>query len=155
MSAAALSPTHCAPAPSRSWRQRGSYLWFGLSSLACAGVDNLLVWGLNLATGLVFVPVAGARLASASLNFSVNRWLLSSGPTRRGVWSAAWRYGALAAGLMLASYVCIKALVLLGLAVWVAKICADVALSAVSYGVQKCYVYRSAESPQLLDGVEK
>lgn len=112
---------------------------FSASSLVGAVVDYLGVIGLHALIGGLLVPVVAARVISAGVNFALNRRVFRA---RRGtVMRTAVKYAALALGVLVASYVALKAALALGLALWLAKPIVDVALYVASYRIQRSWVF--------------
>lgn len=119
-------------------------LLFALSSLIAAAVDILGVLILNAITGTLGFAVLGARLASATVNFALNRRAVFD--SRGSLPRQAARYLALAAVLLVASYLGIRLLVAAGLPLLVAKVTTDVALWCASYLVQRRFIFQPAEA---------
>lgn len=114
---------------------------FGLSSIAAFVVDTTLFFALMALTGDLLLAVIGARATSASMNFVVNDRLVFHGDRSRA--DAAWRYGALVAALLGANYALLRVLTgPLGVPLVPAKLATEVALFAVSFGVQRAVVFR-------------
>lgn len=118
-------------------------LVYAAASLSSFVVDFVALQLIALATGSLLLSVVGARLLSGSLNFVLNRHLVFGGrsgePSTLG--RQAFRYGALAVGLLAASYGMLSLLTGLGLALVPAKLITDVALYVVSYQVQRRLVF--------------
>lgn len=128
---------------------------FAASSLACAGIDlglfTLLAGGAAVGSGRIVAAALGARVVSAGCNFALNRALvfrLQAGGAR-----AAGRYAALCAGQAAASA---------GLTAWLAaalpwaatacKVCVDLALFFLSFGIQRGWVFAPAAQPAGKEG---
>lgn len=134
----------------------GNFFKFMASSLICFGVDQLLFnlfrsWlfpllGLHLQVKLPLgmtldnTSLANytARLFSAILNFKLNEELVFKVKGRKGT---AWRYAATCVVIIILSTLGIKALGLLGMAPWLAKLICDFLLYFVSYRIQQSWVF--------------
>ena len=122
-------------------------LKFGMSSLLAAVIDYILVLvisaltrGLAPSTSLA-VSVVGARLVSASVNFSINRRMVFKGDETLG--RAVAKYAALALCILAVNYALMH-LLTIGLR-WplaLAKLLVEVLLFSVSFLVQGKFVYR-------------
>jgi putative flippase GtrA len=125
-------------------------LRFCASSLAGFTVDAVLLLALSAVTGSLVTSVVGARLASSTVNFLINRHLVFDGPDRRPLRSAAVRYWGLVAALVVANYALLAVLTGAGLALLVAKVVTEVTLFATGYAVQHRLVYsrRGAGKPR-------
>ncbi|WP_174232103.1 bifunctional glycosyltransferase family 2/GtrA family protein [Actinomyces culturomici] len=118
-------------------------LKFSAASLAGFVVDYVSVLSLHALLGGLLVPVVGARVISASVNYALNRRVFKA---RRGtVARTAARYAALAVALVAASYAGLWALTGLSVPLWLAKPVVDVALYLASYRIQKKYVFTECE----------
>ena len=137
----------------------GGFFKFMASSLICFAVDQLL---FNLLRGWLF-PALGislnlslplgihldntslanytARLFSAVLNFRLNKDVVFR---VKGVKGAGWRYAVTAICIVVLSTLGIKALGLLGMAPWLAKLIVDCLLYFLSYRIQQNWVFREA-----------
>ena len=121
-------------------------LTFLLSSFAAFLVDTGALLLLHALIGGLLLPLVGARLLSASMNFAVNRRLVFTGSgatpdADRSVRAAAARYTALALALLAANFVLLAGLTALGAGLLVAKLLTEVLLLAVSYLVQSRAVF--------------
>ena len=125
-----------------SLRVYGPLLPFLLSSFGAFLVDTGTLLALNALTGSLLLPVAGARLVSATVNFTVNRRLVfrAGGHTRLA--GSALRYAALAGALLVANYGLLSLLTGAGLALLTAKLATEVCLLTASYLVQRHLVFR-------------
>ena len=120
---------------------------FGMSSLLAAVIDYVLVLvfsaltrGLAPATSRA-VSVVGARLISASVNFSINRKVVFKGNETLG--RAIAKYAALALCILAVNYALMHLLTIgLGWPLALAKLVVEVLLFAVSFLVQGKFVYR-------------
>ena len=137
----------------------GGFFKFMASSVICFAVDHLL---FNLLRGWLF-PLLGinlslslplgihldntslanytARLFSAVLNFRLNKDLVFK---VKGAKGAGWRYAITALVIVILSTLGIKALGLLGMAPWLAKLLVDTLLYFLSYRIQQNWVFREA-----------
>lgn len=115
-------------------------LAFLASSLAAFVIDVSVFLVLHAALGAVLPAVVGARLVSATVNFAVNRRLVF-GDARARRRSAAVRYAALAAGLLLANFLLLSTLYSAGVPLLVAKLLTELVLVAASFVVQARYVF--------------
>jgi putative flippase GtrA len=122
-----------------SWRVLLPILLFAGSSLIAFGLDTLLLLGLSALTGSLVLSIIGARLVSGTVNFALNRRTVFRSTGRIGPQIA--RYAALAAALLVASYLGLWALTSVGLPLLVAKVATDVTLFAASYAVQRTHVF--------------
>ena len=135
----------------------GGFIRFMGASLICFLVDQLL---FNLFNGWLF-PLLGirlnidlplgirldntslanytARLFSALLNFQLNKDLVFR---VKGAKGAGLRYAVTAVGIIILSTLGIKALGLIGMAPWLAKLIVDTILYFLSYRVQRQWVFR-------------
>lgn len=118
-------------------------LLFAASSLLAAAVDLAGVLLLEAATGSLVLAVVGARLASASVNFALNRRAVFPGAARgrAALRGQVLRYVGLAVVLLAAGYVGIRALEHIGLPLVVAKPATDLALWVASFVVQRRVVF--------------
>jgi glycosyltransferase involved in cell wall biosynthesis len=112
---------------------------FAASSLIAFGVDTTALLGLNAVTGNLAVSVVGARLVSATTNFTLNRRTVfrSRGPLAPQI----AKYVALACVLLAASYAGLWAMTTLGLPLLAAKLLTDLALWLASYAIQRSVVF--------------
>ncbi|WP_156157595.1 glycosyltransferase family 2 protein [Demequina pelophila] len=114
-------------------------LAFGASSLVAFAVDTAAVLALTAAGASLLAAVVVARVASAGLNFTLNRTAVfrAGGPVAPQV----ARYAALALAILAGSYLGVRALTGLGMPLLAAKIVTDATLYLVSYGVQRAAVF--------------
>ena len=124
-----------------SLRVYGPLLPFLLSSLGAFAVDTAALLVLHALTGALLLPVVGARLLSASVNFAVNRRVVFRAGGCTGSGRSALRYGVLAAVLLAANYEVLRALAELGLALLPAKLLTEAGLLTVSYLAQRHLVF--------------
>lgn len=111
-------------------------LGFAASSLIGAAIDWAGVLLLSALTGDLLVAVVGARLASAAVNFRVNRDLVFAHAGTPWV-----RYALLAAGLLTANYTLLALLTGVGVELVAAKLLVEAVLFAASYVVQRRFVF--------------
>ena len=122
-------------------------LKFGMSSLLAAVIDYILVLVISALTrGLaparsLAVSVVGARLVSASVNFSINRRVVFKGDETLG--RAVAKYAALALCILAVNYAMMHLLtIILHWPLALAKLVVEVLLFSVSFLVQGKFVYR-------------
>ncbi len=119
-------------------------LRFSMSSLAAAALDFVLVLALMATTGNLAVAVVGARISSATLNFTLNRRLVFDPAGRTPLPAAIAGYGAVAIGILIANYTILYLLYeRLGIMLGLAKLCTEVSLFLASYFLQKRFVFRT------------
>lgn len=116
---------------------------FAASALAAFAVDTALMIALEALTGWLLLSVAIARIASAGMNFAINRSLVFGARGAVPLRTAAARYLGLAALLLAASFGMITALTDAGIATLPAKLLTDLTLFAVSFSVQRAVVFSS------------
>lgn len=122
---------------------------FLASSLLAAAVDALLLWLLLQATGWLQGSIVAARVASASVNFAVNRrWVFGRGRRRAPLRVELGRYAALAAGVLAANVALMTLLDALGVGLVVAKIATEGALWLAGFLVQRAWVFAHARASQ-------
>jgi len=114
---------------------------FGLVSFGSFVLDIVVLELLYLLTSSLVVSVVGARAVSGTANFLANRALVFRAGAPRALLRDAARYVALALGVLAASYAAIAALTGVGVPLLVAKVSTDVTLYAVSYLVQRRFVF--------------
>jgi len=115
-------------------------LLFSLSSIAAFVVNTSALLVLNAATGSLALSLLGARLLSATVNFTLNRRAVFHDNGR--IWPQLARYIPLALALLGASYLGLLTLTHLGMAIIPAKILADFVLWLTSYGVQRSLIFK-------------
>lgn len=115
-------------------------LAFLASSLAAFAIDTVALLGLQALTGDLLLSVVGARLASAGVNFAVNRRLVFDARHSR---DAASRYAVLAATLLALNYLLLSGLTGLGIALLPAKVLTELALVSTSFAAQRRFVFAS------------
>lgn len=115
---------------------------FSLSSLGAFGVDLLVLFTLDAATGDLLLSVVGARVVSSIVNFATNRRLVFGGEARRSLGASAARYFGLAGVVLTANYGLMHLLhERLGVALLPSKLVTEVLLFALSYQAQKRVVF--------------
>lgn len=117
-------------------------LGFALSSLAAFLIDTAVLLVMHAVTGALLPAVVAARITSASVNFTVNRRLLSPERDRRTAADAAWRYLALAIAVLIANYLLMAALTGVGIGLLTAKVATELTLFGASYALQRRVVFR-------------
>lgn len=112
---------------------------FAGSSLVAFGVDTIALLALNAITGSLAAAIIGARLLSATVNFTLNRRAVfrSAGPIAPQI----ARYAALAGSLLLASYLGLWMLTLWSVPLLPAKLIVDLTLCAASFAIQRTFVF--------------
>jgi len=116
---------------------------FGAASLTAFAIDYVGVLALHAAVGGLAVPVVGARIASGTVNYLLNRRVFHG--ERGSTGQSAVRYAVLATLLLATSLLLLAALTTVGLPLWLAKLVVDPALFLVSFGVQRTVVFRERE----------
>ena len=125
-----------------SIRVYAQLLAFSASSLLGFLTDTVVLLGLMSLTGSLVVAAVVARLASASLNYEVNRrWVFANAGHRSGGWRAAARYAGLASGILVVNVLLLDALVAEVGSVLVAKVATEVVLFVVSFVIQRHVVF--------------
>lgn len=114
---------------------------FAASGLAAFALDTSLFWLLSAMGVPVWTALAGARLVSSSLNFSINRWWVFRGGRRVPLGAAVGGYGVLAAAVLAGGIGLVQLLSALGVPLLAAKVSADLVLFALSYAVQRLVVF--------------
>ncbi|MFT4010510.1 MAG: GtrA family protein, partial [Nocardioidaceae bacterium] len=114
------------------------------SSLFAFAVDTVALLLLDAAFGSLLLAVVGARLASASVNFLVNRRLVFDPHREVPLARAARRYAALAVTLLALNFVLLLGLTTVGMPLLPAKLATEAALVILSYVVQARRVFRAA-----------
>jgi len=104
-------------------------------------VDALVLLALMALSGSLLASVVGARVASSSVNFAVNRLWVFRRRARQPAGREAIRYWVLAVALLLAGYGALWALTGVGVPLLVAKVGTDLALFVVGYQVQRTAVF--------------
>jgi putative flippase GtrA len=123
-------------------------LAFTASSLLAFAVDAVMLLTLVALTGNLVASALGARLISATVNYTVNRtWVFGrrhrSVPRRRSV----RRYAALAVALLAANVVLLQALTMAGSSLPAAKVATDVVLFLAGFLVQRRLVFTRGTNP--------
>jgi putative flippase GtrA len=130
-----------------SIRVYGPLLAFTASSMLAFVIDTVALLVIAAATGSVARSAIAARAISATINYGVNRiWVFGrrGNPTSRKV--SAPRYAALALGVLAANVILLKSLTLVIESLLFAKAITEISLFAVSYLVQKHFVFPSPAS---------
>ncbi|WP_440709490.1 GtrA family protein [Herbiconiux sp. YIM B11900] len=129
-----------------SLRVMRPFLRYAASSLAAFAIDLTMLAVLFAATGSLLLSVIGARLASASVNFVVNRQLVFRARRRRPVARDALRYAALAVVLLSASYGLLDLATGIGVPLLAAKLVTDTLLYLAGFLLQRRLVFSRARS---------
>ncbi|ODT43041.1 MAG: hypothetical protein ABS62_00150 [Microbacterium sp. SCN 70-200] len=116
-------------------------LRFAASAVVAFVVDTGLLLVLQALTGWLLLSVTLARVASAGMNFAINRSLVFGARRTVPLRTAALRYFGLAALLLAASFGMLTALTDAGIATLPAKLMTDLTLFAVSFSVQRAVVF--------------
>jgi len=116
---------------------------FMLSSLAAFAVDSVTLVLLDALTGSLWLSVLGARLLSATVNYSVNRRVVFTAGRDRG---SALRYTALAGSLLLANLVLLSTMTAAGVGLLPAKLGTELLLVTLSFAVQRVAVFRRSHA---------
>jgi len=130
-----------------SLRVLRTVLLFWASSLAATVVDYGVVWVLHEQGLSLWVPVTVARLASAGVNFLINRKLVF-GKKNGSLMRQMLAFFAVQAAVLGLSLAGIWALTVLGLPFWPAKIAMDLFLMAVNFFAQNRFVFRPMQGNQ-------
>lgn len=117
---------------------------FLASSILASGIDFLVFTLAFAVSHNLALSVVTGRLSSV-VNFALNRRFVFH--NRGPVMEELWRYYALVAAVGLLSYVLVRLTVQrLHWNVLAAKLCVDVALSLVSFSMQRTFVFRRSEA---------
>ena len=139
-------------------------LKFGGASLASGLLDFFLLFLFQSLGGSLFTSVVSARIISAVFNYTFNKRLVFKAGKGHNL-SAAPKYFGLAAGILVLNYGVIYLLTtVLGVPGIPAKLLTELILFAISYTVQRLFVFRKSGSekrsrvlsghrPQLADAV--
>lgn len=116
---------------------------FSASSLFAFGLDTVLLLLLSAMTGNLLVAVAGARVISAAVNFTINHRLVFREGRIASLRRAAPRYFALAGVILVANYLLIRGLNSgLGVPLLAAKVITEITLFCASFLIQRLVVFR-------------
>ncbi len=119
-------------------------LKFSASSFLSFALDYSLFSLLSLLTGSVVFSNVAARLLSASVNYTVNRMLVFE--SRADIRKSSLQYALLAGAILAFNTLCLWGLVTkLGMNRYLAKLLVEAVLFAVSYLVQKRWIFRKKE----------
>ncbi len=122
---------------------------FSMSSLLAAALDFVMVLALMALISNLVVAVVGARICSASLNFTLNRRLVFDATGRTPLPAAIASYGTVAVGILIANYAILQLLYeRLGIYLGLAKLATEVSLFLASYGLQKHFVFSSGRAEE-------
>lgn len=119
-------------------------LKFSASSFASFLIDYALFCLLLALTGVPAAANVGARVVSATANYTMNRTMVfgSSSPVAKSF----AQYAALAAFVLTCNTVLLGALVWLGANPYVAKVAVELALFAFSYTIQRMFIFKKRKS---------
>ena len=124
-----------------SWRVYKEILRFSASSLAGFLVDYAMYSALILTTGSLRLSNIGARVVSASVNYTLNRKFVFR--SRCGILSSALSYFLLAAAILAGNTLVLEYLVgTLGIGRLFAKILTEILFFAISWSVQRSFIFR-------------
>ena len=112
------------------------------ASMSCFVIDWVGVMVLFAMTGSLLVAAVGARLASGTANFFMNRRVFHAAPGT--VRRTAARYILLAVTLLIGSYLALSILTGIGIPLGIAKILGDGAVYVASYLAQRRLVFRES-----------
>ena len=116
-------------------------LTFALSSVAAFAIDMTALLVLSALTGSLLVSVVGARMLSSLVNFLTNRRLVFEHGRDKPTLAAAAQYFALVVGLLTINYLSLMAFQAVGFPLLPAKLITELGLFAVSYAVQRRFVF--------------
>jgi glycosyltransferase involved in cell wall biosynthesis len=117
-------------------------LAFAASSLLAFGVDAALLAGLVTVTGEVVASAVGARLISATLNYTVNRRAVFGGLVSHR--RAFPRYAALAAASLSANVLLLQAATAVTGSLAIAKVVTEATLFLAGFTAQRALVFNRA-----------
>lgn len=117
---------------------------FAGSSLISFAVDTVALLVLNMLSGWLIPSIIAARVLSAGVNFTLNRRYVFDRSAAR-VRSQAVRYAVLAFALLASNIAWMAFLTDAGMPLLLAKIATEIVLFVISYGVQRSFVFGSAE----------
>lgn len=121
---------------------------FSASSMASAGIDFIMLLILQMAFGNLLVSVAGARLCSSLFNYLCNRYLVFREGANQD-WSSLLRYYSLAGAILVCNVTLMSLLVnALALPLIPAKLLTEGTLFAISFWIQKKYVFLRPKTNQ-------
>ncbi|MFI8633389.1 GtrA family protein [Microbacterium sp. NPDC077663] len=123
---------------------------FAGSSLMAFAVDTLVLFALTALTGALLPSIIAARIASASVNFAVNRHVVFRRENGGSLRREAGRYALLAGALLASNVAWMTMLTEAGLPLLPAKLVTEAALFTLGYLIQRSVVFaRSPRSAQL------
>lgn len=118
-------------------------LKFSLSSIISGLIDFFMLGVFQLITGNLFLAVVGARLCSASFNYSANRWFVFNKNGNVKTSKSLPRYIILAIFIMLLNYVVIDFYInVLGIELYIAKILTEITIYFFSFIAQRKFVFK-------------
>ena len=119
-------------------------LKFSASSLLSFVIDYGLFCILMLLTGMTVLSNVLARIASASVNFSLNRNFVFG--SRENILKSAVKYFLLAVVVLVFNTCILKLLILAGVQHMVAKIITETVMFFFSWTVQRLFIFRGAKA---------
>lgn len=119
-------------------------LKFSASSLLSFVIDYRLFCILMLLTGMTVLSNVLARIASASVNFSLNRNFVFG--SRENILKSAVKYFLLAVVVLVFNTCILKLLILAGVQHMVAKIITETVMFFFSWTVQRLFIFRGAKA---------
>ena len=125
-----------------SWRVFRPLLAFAGAGVFCWALELALFLALARHFNLL-AAVVGSRLTSGAVNFALNKLGVFRDRSNDRTWSQVRQYTLLALALMAVTYVGVEALGLLHVPLWLAKIGTDVLGFAVSFAVQRRFIFRA------------
>lgn len=118
---------------------------FSISSIISAAIDYVLLGILLVMTKNLFIAVVGARLCSATFNYSTNRLVVFNKNNKDRIYKSLWKYAILAIFIMLLNYVVIDFYInTLKLNLYIAKVLTEVTIYFFSYTAQKKFVFKKS-----------
>ena len=124
-----------------SWRVYREIHRFSASSLIGFLIDYVVYSALILTTGSLRLSNIGARVVSASVNYTLNRKFVFR--SSRGILISALSYFLLAAAILAGNTLVLEYLVgSLGIGRLFAKILTEILFFAISWSVQRSFIFR-------------
>ncbi|HHV95785.1 MAG TPA: glycosyltransferase [Clostridiaceae bacterium] len=115
---------------------------FVMSSLISSLVDFVLFVIIQLSTRNLLLAVIGARICSAILNYTINRYYVFSRNKKASIKSSLLKYFILATIVMCANYSVINLFYsIIGISVFFAKILTEITIFFFSYWAQRKFVF--------------
>lgn len=117
---------------------------FSISSILSAVIDFSLLGIIQVFTSNLFISVIGARLCSATFNYTMNRTYVFSKSKNLAVKKSLPKYFLLAAFIMLVNYGVIDIFYqVIGLSLFLAKIFTEVTIYLFSFWSQRKFVFKN------------